>query len=62
MADTGHKTTAELRELLRNGQTAEEKSLAEKGHLCARERMRLLFDEGTFVEVGRLHRTKTDGA
>ena len=52
MADTGHKTTAELRELLRNGQTAEEKSLAEKGRLCARERMRLLFDEGTFVEVG----------
>jgi len=52
MADTGHKTTAELRELLRNGQTAEEKSLAEKGHLSARERMRLLFDEGTFVEVG----------
>lgn len=52
MAETVHKTTAELRELLKNGQTAEQADLAKAGRLCARDRMALIFDEGTFVEVG----------
>lgn len=52
MADTGHKTTAELRGLLKYSQTAEEKSLADTGRLSAHGRMARLFDEGTFVEVG----------
>ena len=52
MAETVHKTTAELRELLKNGQTADQAALAKAGRLCARDRMALIFDEGTFVEVG----------
>ncbi len=52
MAETVIKTTAELRELLTKGQTAEQKALAKVGRLCARDRMGLIFDEGTFVEVG----------
>ena len=52
MAETIHKTTAELRELLKNGQTVEQAALAKEGKLCARDRMALIFDEGTFVEVG----------
>lgn len=63
MAETVHKTTAELRELLKNGQTAEQADLAKAGRLCARDRMALIFDEGTFVEVGAYigrKRTKLD--
>ena len=52
MAETVHKTTAELRELLKNGQTADQAALAKAGRLCARDRMALIFDEGTFVEIG----------
>ncbi len=52
MAETVHKTTAELRALLQKGQTDEQKALAKEGRLCARDRMALIFDEGTFVEVG----------
>ena len=52
MAETVHKTTAELRELLKNGQPADQAALAKAGRLCARDRMALIFDEGTFVEVG----------
>ena len=52
MAETVSKKTAELRELLKTGQTAEQKALAKEGRLCARDRMALIFDEGTFVEVG----------
>lgn len=52
MANINHKTTAELREDLLNGQTAEAAALAKEGKLTARQRMALLFDEGTFVEVG----------
>ena len=51
MADKGHKTTAELRALLQNSLTAKAKP-AKDGRLTAHERMQLLFDEGTFVEVG----------
>ncbi len=52
MAETVIKKTAELRTLLKEGQTAEQKALAKEGRLCARDRMALIFDEGTFVEVG----------
>lgn len=52
MAETIHKTTAELRALLKDGQTAEQAALAKEGKLCARDRMAMIFDEGTFVEVG----------
>ena len=52
MAETVIKTTAELRELLTKGQTAEQKALAKAGRLCARDHMGLIFDEGTFVEIG----------
>ena len=52
MAETTHKTTAELRALLKEGQTAEQAALAKEGKLCARDRMAMIFDEGTFVEVG----------
>ena len=52
MAETIHKTTAELRALLKAGQTAEQAALAKEGLLSARDRMALIFDEGTFVEVG----------
>ena len=52
MAETVIKKTAELRALLKEGQTAEQKALAKEGRLCARDRMALIFDEGTFVEVG----------
>ncbi len=52
MAETIHKTTAELRALLKEGQTAEQAALAKEGKLCARDRMAMIFDEGTFVEVG----------
>lgn len=51
MADKGHKTTAELRALLQNSLTAKAKP-SKDGRLTAHERMQLLFDEGTFVEVG----------
>lgn len=52
MAETAHKTTAELRSLLQNGIAEAETALAKDGRLSARQRMQLLFDEGTFVEVG----------
>ncbi len=52
MAEIIHKTTAELRELLKKGQTASEAALKKEGKLCARDRMAMLFDEGTFVEIG----------
>jgi len=52
MAETVIKKTAVLRTLLKEGQTAEQKALAKEGRLCARDRMALIFDEGTFVEVG----------
>ncbi len=52
MAEIIHKTTAELRALLKEGQTASEAALAKEGKLCARKRMAMIFDEGTFVEVG----------
>ena len=52
MAETILKTTAELRALLKDGQTAEQAALAKEGKLCARDRMAMIFDEGTFVEVG----------
>lgn len=51
MAENGHKTTAELRQLLKDSMTAGG-TLAKEGRLTAHERMRLLFDAGTFVEVG----------
>lgn len=51
MAEKGHKTTAELRQLLKDSMTANG-ALAKEGRLTAHERMKLLFDEGTFVEVG----------
>ncbi len=52
MAEITHKTTAELRALLKKGQTANQAALKKQGKLCARDRMALIFDEGTFVEVG----------
>ncbi len=52
MAKTIHKTTAELRALLKNGEPEVKAALAKEGKLTARARMELFFDEGTFVEVG----------
>ncbi len=52
MAETMHKSTAMLRELIKNGEPEAKAALAKEGKLTARERMNLLFDEGTFVEVG----------
>ncbi len=52
MAETIHKTTAELRALLKDRETDAEKALKKEGKLSARSRMELLFDEGTFVEIG----------
>ena len=52
MAETTTNKTAELRTLLTKGQTEGQKALAKSGRLCARDRMNLIFDEGTFVEIG----------
>lgn len=51
MAENGHKTTAELRQLLKDSMTTHG-VLSPEGRLTAHERMNLFFDEGTFVEVG----------
>jgi len=47
MAQTNHKSAAELRKTV-----ADRTATAETGKLNAHARMKLLFDEGTFVEVG----------
>ncbi len=52
MATTIQKTTAELRALLKNGEAEAKAALKKEGKLTARDRMELLFDEGTFVELG----------
>lgn len=59
MANTIHKSTAELRAVLSQRQNAASAKLAEKGKLTARARMDILFDEGTFVEVGAYVSRKT---
>lgn len=54
------KSTAELRGLLADRQSDAEKKLGD-GKLSAHARMALLFDEGTFVEVGAyIRRKKTE--
>lgn len=54
-----YKSAAELREELKNRQNDGAEKLAASGKLTARARMELLFDEGTFVEVGAFIRRKT---
>ena len=46
------KTTAELRRVINDRQGEAAAALAGTGKLSARARMDILFDEGTFVEVG----------
>ena len=53
------KSAAELRELLAKRQSDGAEKLAASGKLTAKGRMELLFDEGTFVEVGAYIRRKT---
>ena len=53
------KSTAELRKLLSERQSNASEKLAASGKLTAKSRMELLFDEGTFVEVGAYIRRKT---
>ena len=56
MAQTKHKSASELRKMI-----AERTSATGEGKLNAHARMKLLFDEGTFVEVGTyLCRKKTE--
>ena len=52
------KSAAELRKLLADRKAEAEKKLG-GGKLSAHARMALLFDEGTFVEVGAYIRRKT---
>lgn len=59
MAKTSTKTTAELRALLANTQSAASEKLMAEGKLTARARMDIIFDEGTFVEVGAYIGRKT---
>ena len=53
------KSAAELRETLIGRQNEGAEKLAAVGKLTARKRMELLFDAGTFVEVGAYVRRKT---
>ncbi|MCQ2770520.1 MAG: methylmalonyl-CoA carboxyltransferase [Clostridia bacterium] len=55
------KTTAELRAALNERQNSAAAELTKLGKLSARARMDVLFDEGTFVEVGGyINRKKTE--
>lgn len=54
-----YKSAAELREALAKRQSEGAEKLAACGKLTARARMELLFDEGTFVEIGAYVRRKT---
>lgn len=61
MAQNSRKTTSELRAILGERQNSATEELAKVGKLTARARMDILFDEGTFCEVGAyVNRKKTE--
>lgn len=54
-----YETSAELRRAVESAETAADAKLAKLGKLSASARMKLLFDEGTFVETGKYIGRKT---
>lgn len=54
-----YETSAELRSALAAAEDAADAKLAKLGRLSASARMKLLFDEGTFVETGKYIGRKT---
>lgn len=48
-----YETSAELRRAVEAAETVADAKLAKLGKLSASARMKLLFDEGTFVETGK---------